>query len=958
MADHVPDYLAQPSLSGHLYGELDYDEAKKKFVLSGEPAMREMARRLFPGCSVSRSRDTLLFDNTRRIVGDLNWFLLRFPLQVNCPEKLQEGRTQAIAHAVRREHNSNLAPIEQPKKFRGKLFPYQRSGAAFLVANERCILADQMGMGKTWTALAAAAQANKYPVLIVCQTQILRQWQHMVGALFPTPEGIVPSSLGVTRFQRAVERGKLLAPILRTRTPSPLANTPFAIIHYGLLTSWKDALLDHHFPTIIFDEVQELRRRESAKYTAASLLSSEADQVWGNSGTPVYGYGAEIWNVLNAIDFHCLGSYDAFTRDWCTAYGGVIVEQPAVLGNYLAREGLMLRRRVSEVLPELPKVSRRVQAVDHDEGLHAQLIGEAIIKASKFNEFVWHERGQAARDIDRLSRYAAGVAKAPYVAAFVAGLIEAGERPLLFGWHHDAHDIYQKALEAYQPAVLTGRETENQKDAALQRFMEGQTPLAILSLRTAAGLDGLQYRATCVVMGELDWSPAVHSQCLDAKTEILTNHGWRRPSNIKVDEDLSAGFDLKNGSVHWLPIEAKVDRPLAADEDMYAISSKIADLRVTGGHNMVARFRTGHVGKGRTAWQRIPAHTMIERTQMYEIPVAGVQEAPGMPLSDDEVRFLGWFVTDGTMGHASRQVSISQAEKSPYLDSLRRTLDGCNFKYGVYRRKEQTNYGGNSPLLVFYISRNGPKRPTGQRGWGDLAPYLNKSLNNLYEEMNVRQLKIFMEAVNMGNGAHRKGCTGYDISTGNRKFASHLQSLCVRRGWRTNLNTRPALPGGKPLYELRLKEVPTRTIGGAANHDRQSLLLSPSTPGERVWCVENALGTLIIRRNGKVAIVGNCEARIARLGIPKNISYMPSFYCISETGYDQVMLDVLGLKTEQFTGILLDEPETYEEKQKQELSVAQRITTLIEKLSGKKVVREMASREAAELAEKLGEENS
>jgi SNF2 family DNA or RNA helicase len=467
--------------------------------------------------------------------------------------------------------------------------------------------------GKTWTSLAAAVQAQKYPVLVVCQTQVLRQWQRVIGSLFPTPEGISPSSLGSTRWARSVERGKLLAPILRTKTPSPLANTPFAIIHYGLLTSWKDALLERHFPTVIFDEVQELRRRESAKYTAASLLSSEADQVWGVSGSPVYNYGSEIWNVLNAIDFHCLGSYDAFTRDWCTAYGGTIVAQPAVLGDYLKREGLLLRRRTSEVLPELPPVHRRVQTVDHDEGLHAQLIGEAVTKASKFNECGWHERGQVARDIDRLSRYAAGLSKVPYVAAFVAGLIEAGERPLLFGWHHDFYTELEKYLGKYEPAFITGRETEAQKDAALQRFLEGQTPLAILSLRTAAGLDGLQYRATCVVMGELDWSPAVHSQL---------------------------------------------------------------------------------------------------------------------------------------------------------------------------------------------------------------------------------------------------------------------------------------------------------------------------------------------------------EARVARLGVPKEIEYVPSFYCISETGYDQVMLDVLGLKTEQFTGILLDEPETYEEKQKQELSVAQRIMTLIEKLSGKKVIREMASREAADLTEKLGEENS
>ncbi len=43
--------------------------------------------------------------------------------------------------------------------------------------------------------------------------------------------------------------------------------------------------------------------------------------------------------------------------------------------------------------------------------------------------------------------------------------------------------------------------------------MGGQTALCVISLRAAAGLN-LQ-RASCVVFGELDWSPAVHSQAED-----------------------------------------------------------------------------------------------------------------------------------------------------------------------------------------------------------------------------------------------------------------------------------------------------------------------------------------------------------------------------------------------------------------------------------------------------------
>ena len=84
---------------------------------------------------------------------------------------------------------------------------------------------------------------------------------------------------------------------------------------------------------------------------------------------------------------------------------------------------------------------------------------------------------------------------------------------LLFAHHHAVMDIYKKELAGYKPAFITGRESAAQKDASVSQFMDGATDLCVISLRSAAGLN-LQ-RATCVVFGELDWSPAVHSQAED-----------------------------------------------------------------------------------------------------------------------------------------------------------------------------------------------------------------------------------------------------------------------------------------------------------------------------------------------------------------------------------------------------------------------------------------------------------
>ena len=46
------------------------------------------------------------------------------------------------------------------------------------------------------------------------------------------------------------------------------------------------------------------------------------------------------------------------------------------------------------------------------------------------------------------------------------------------------------------------------------KFINGETNLLILSLRSGAGIDGFQNRCSNIVFGELDWSPQVHEQAI------------------------------------------------------------------------------------------------------------------------------------------------------------------------------------------------------------------------------------------------------------------------------------------------------------------------------------------------------------------------------------------------------------------------------------------------------------
>ena len=497
--DNLPGYLRDVPQTGHIYGRLSYNRRSKCWTIKGEPCVTEMAKRLFPGSE--RRRGEARFTANRRIIGEVNWLMLRYPLEIAERDRALWERSleKAREHARQREAALRLPVRSSPPEgtFCGELREFQKEGLSFLLANPRTLLADEMGLGKTVQALACLAATQDLPALLVVPPHLVRNWQAEIA-----------------RFLRVNGQAPRVH-VIKGLKPRELPEADVYIIHYLLLRGWKNVLPQMNFRAVIFDEIQELRHAGTEKYSAASLLAEGCERVIGLSGTPIYNRGAEIWNVVNILDFHCLGDWESFTREWCDGYGNHLVRDPGLLGDHLRREGLILRRTKQEVLAELPPKRRLVQEIDADDRVYNELMRPVMELLGSLAQL--HpdakERALLEERVAAGERQATGVAKAPFVAAFVRALLDSGEKVLLFAHHHAVVDIYRKELASYKPVFITGRETQDGKERSVARFMGGETNLCVISLRSAAGLN-LQ-RASCVVFGELDWSPAVHSQAED-----------------------------------------------------------------------------------------------------------------------------------------------------------------------------------------------------------------------------------------------------------------------------------------------------------------------------------------------------------------------------------------------------------------------------------------------------------
>lgn len=478
------------------YGKLQLGH--KYWTISAEPNVITRVKRMFPRAQQARKDVRLV--NTDEICRDLVWLLERYPMEVSAADHkyLTQGAEafDARAQMVHQLFSGEL----KPREFELAIPPreYQRVAADMALRMRSLLIADSVGLGKTGTYICTLTDPSTRPALVVTLTHLPMQWEREIKRFAP----------GLTTH------------ILKSGTPYDFEMPDVVITNYHKLNGWMNHLAGK-MKSIVFDECQELRHSGSKKYDAALTIREHADYCVGLSATPIFNYGGEFFNVLNVLRPDALGSKEEFLREWCTNYvmndGRARIKDTEAFGAFVREQGLMIRRTRKDVGRELPPLTKVIEYVESDEKA-LEDIGGSVTELAKFllsKQGTTFDRMRAGGELDWKMRQATGIAKAPYVAEFVKLLVESGEKVLLFGWHHAVYDIWSAKLEkaGYKVVKYTGEQSTTQKEAARDAFVNGDANVMIMSLRSGAGLDGLQRVCSTVVFGELDWSPGVLEQC-------------------------------------------------------------------------------------------------------------------------------------------------------------------------------------------------------------------------------------------------------------------------------------------------------------------------------------------------------------------------------------------------------------------------------------------------------------
>lgn len=389
-----------------------------------------------------------------------------------------------------------------------------------------------------------------------------------------------------------------------------------------------------------------------------------------------------------------------------------------------------------------------------------------------------------------------------------------------------------------------GRDAD--RSEKLERFKAGGFDVLANSSLLTRGYDDTSI--DCIV--PIRPTKSITLYCLDSKTEVLTSTGWTTYPGL---HDTVAAFDTKTGRIQFTPITGIVRRETIPGECFLSLKGQSVDIRVTDNHRML------YDHKRKTGWKFKTAMELSQLKDTSYIPVSGIGHQPGVPLTDAELRFIGWVMTDGCINKINKAITITQGEHQPWIDSIQKCIDGCGFKStkSAYWRKDSFN---QTSRCVRWTISHGKPRGTGKhlQGWSRLSPWLSKDFHHSLMFVSPEQFDVLIEAIHLGDGSKQSSAKGwtrrsYHICSANRNFIERLQIVAIMCGYRANLSFHNTQ---NHIWMLHLKKQSWVRVGGSYR-DRPNWKIESKR--EPCWCVENELGTIVTRRNGKVAIVGNCQ---------------------------------------------------------------------------------------------------
>lgn len=413
--------------------------------------------------------------------------------------------------------------------------------------------------GKTVEALSWMVYANAYPALYVVNAPTKLQWQE-----------------AYRKWVGATKKHYPDVEVLSGKTPRPLSKYKSYIINWDVLSDWTGhyetiekngetqvvyicdgPLSQVGFRLLVGDEVQAIGNPESQRAVAFKELSKIIPHCIGMSGTPAMSKPMQFWTLLSIVEPSMFKNFYMFKQRYCdpqndgfgVKYNGASnIEE---LHELLVR--CMLRRTKGEVMKDLPPKIMEVVPLEVETSAMDAYYEEE--RAAFSDDTAKGEKESARNKVAHLLRTAYAL-KEKSMLQWIEDFLESGKKLLLFAWHRSVVEVLYDTLKAYNPALIYGGMSTNEREEARKKFIENPKCKVIVANIQAGGvgIDGFQDVCSDVAFAEFSHTPNFHRQAEDrlhrsGQHNSVTSYYLVAPGTVDMDaiEILDARAKMLDG---------------------------------------------------------------------------------------------------------------------------------------------------------------------------------------------------------------------------------------------------------------------------------------------------------------------------------------------------------------------------------------------------------------------------
>ena len=433
------------------------------------------------------------------------------------------------------ENNNDSNYIPKGFSFKTEPFSHQIDGFKYGLCNNKWLLGDEQGLGKTKQvidiAVAKKLQHNYKHCLIICCVNSLKwNWFNEVN----THSNESPYILGMRckkgKWSVKGNKEKLEDLKLLHLNRSYFIITNVESLRVPEISNEINKLCkENQINMIAVDEIHKCNNHTSQQ--SKGLLNINADINIAMTGTPLMNKPTDLYLPLKWLGYEN-HSYYAFEKHYCIkgGFGGYEVIGYKNLDELQEKlNKIMLRRLKSDVLdlPDKVFIDEYVEMSNKQQKIYNEVFDDIKsnidmikIAANPLAQLI--RLRQATGYTGILSSTIQESAKLDRLEQLVEDSVNNNQKVVVFSNWTQMTDIIYKRLKNYNPAIITGDTNVNDRQLMVDKFQNNNKCKVIIGTIGAMGTGLTLTAGTVVIFVDEPWTKASFNQAVDRCHRIGT----------------------------------------------------------------------------------------------------------------------------------------------------------------------------------------------------------------------------------------------------------------------------------------------------------------------------------------------------------------------------------------------------------------------------------------------------